>query len=419
MKVIFSALLIGMLLLSSVMMSSVVMGYGSSNARVDEVEQRTSSPMSPDELENTGSPEMATSVAVGIIYDLNLVCPVSWGCEGGDHDYLRLPVKAGLHYLIMTFDLEPGVDTTLDLFWGDQLRPVLSSDDALPGVSFFSALRWVAPGDGEAIVRIAPRTGRAAIASGGAYRFAAVLAESELATQLESYLRNPGDELGMATATASSLPTPSTDAPTGHAWVSVAQTMLHEGPDRSTAALQTLPAESRVLLLGQSSGQWVRVQPIGGMLPGWVRGGDLTREVEQTPTTILLRPTPPRLESTTLPLTQLLVERLEPLSVPDRSESTQRISLTLSIQLQEEPRQDRPRTTDRLSGVRIQLVNAFGDLLVEALTSATGLVTLTTELLPDTALFVQLPAAGLRIAVDTTQPTLHIVLPTPVEEGDP
>ena len=63
-------------------------------------------------------------------------------------------------------------------------------------------------------------------------------------------------------------------------------------------------------------------------------------------------------------------------------------------------------------------MNAFGDLLVEALTSATGLVTLTTELLPDTALFVQLPAAGLRIAVDTTQPTLHIVLPTPVEEVD-
>lgn len=404
MKVRFSALLIGMLLLSSVMTTPLVMGYGPSAI--------------PDELENNWSPETATPVAVGIIYDLNLVCPVAWGCEGGDHDYLRLPVKAGLDYLIMTFDLEPGVDTTLDLFWGDQLRPVLSSDDALPGVSFFSALRWVAPGDGDAIVRIAPRTGRTAIASSGAYRFAAALVESELATQLASYLRNPGDEPRTATATASSLPTPSTDAPTGHAWVSVAQTMLHEGPDRATAALQTLPAESRVLLLGQSSGHWVRVQPVGGMLPGWVRGGDLTREVEQMPTTILLLPTPPRLEPTNMPLTQLLVERLEPLSVPDRSEPTQRISLTLSVQLQEEPRQDRPRTTDRLSGVRIQLVNAFGDLLVEALTSATGLVTLTTELLPNTALFVQLPAAGLRITVDTTQPTLQIVLPAPVEEVD-
>jgi hypothetical protein len=357
-------------------------------------------------------------VAVGVIYDLNLVCPVSWGCAGGDHDYLRLPVKAGLDYLIMTFDLEPGVDTTLDLFWGEQPWPVASSDDARPGMSFFSALRWVAPGDGEVIVRIAPRTGHAATAYSGAYRFAAVLAESELATQLEAHLRNPSDERGTVTATATSLPTPSSDAPTGHAWVSAAQTMLHEGPDLATAALQPLTAESRVLLLGQSSGQWVRVQPIGGLLPGWVRGADLTREVEQTTPTILLVPTPPQLEPTNVPPAQLLVERLEPLPADDRSAPTQRRSLTLSFQLQEESRQDRPLTTDRLSGVRIQLVNAFGDLLVEALTSASGAVTLTAELLPDTALFVQLPAAGLRIAIDTTQPMLQIVLPALVEEVD-
>jgi hypothetical protein len=63
-------------------------------------------------------------------------------------------------------------------------------------------------------------------------------------------------------------------------------------------------------------------------------------------------------------------------------------------------------------------VNAFGDLLVEALTSTSGVVMLTTELLPDTALFVQLPAAGLRIAIDTTQPMLQIVLPALVEEVD-
>jgi hypothetical protein len=418
MKVRFAALLIAMLLLSGVITTPLAMGYGSFDAPEREVEQRTPSPTIPDELENNWSPETATPVAVGVIYDLNLVCPVSWGCAGGDHDYLRLPVKAGLDYLIMTFDLEPGVDTTLDLFWGEQPWPVASSDDARPGMSFFSALRWVAPGDGEVIVRIAPRTGHAATAYSGAYRFAAVLAESELATQLEAHLRNPSDERGTVTATATSLPTPSSDAPTGHAWVSAAQTMLHEGPDLATAALQPLTAESRVLLLGQSSGQWVRVQPIGGLLPGWVRGADLTREVEQTTPTILLVPTPPQLEPTNVPPAQLLVERLEPLPADDRSAPTQRRSLTLSFQLQEESRQDRPLTTDRLSGVRIQLVNAFGDLLVEALTSASGAVTLTAELLPDTALFVQLPAAGLRIAIDTTQPMLQIVLPALVEEVD-
>ncbi len=418
MKIRFVTLLIVMLPLSMVMTPTLAMGYSFLGAPVHAMEQRTLSPTIPDELENNWSPETASPVAVGIIYNLNLVCPVSWGCAGGDHDYLRLPVKAGLDYLIMTFDLEPGVDTTLDLFWDGQPRPVASSDDARPGISFFSALRWVAPGDGEAMVRIAPRTGHAATAYSGAYRFAAALAESELATQLASHLRNPGDERGTVSATATTLPTPSSDAPTGHAWVSAAQTMLHEGPDLATAALQPLAAASRVLLLGQSSGQWVRVQPVGGLLPGWVRGVDLTREVEQTTPTLPPASTPPRLEPTNVPPTQLLVERLEPMPATERPAPTQRRSLTLSVQLQEEPRQDRPHTTNRLSGVRIQLVNAFGDLLVEALTSTSGAVTLTTELLPDTALFVQLPAAGLRIAVDTTQPMLQIVLPAPVEEVD-
>ena len=32
--------------------------------------------------------------------------PGGRGCDGGDHDYLRLPVKAGMRYLIATFDFE-------------------------------------------------------------------------------------------------------------------------------------------------------------------------------------------------------------------------------------------------------------------------------------------------------------------------
>src|SRR5690349_10099057 len=65
----------------------------------------------PDALEDNWSPATAAPIAVGVVYDLNFVCPVVWGCAGGDHDYLRLPVKRGLRYLIATFDLGPGADT--------------------------------------------------------------------------------------------------------------------------------------------------------------------------------------------------------------------------------------------------------------------------------------------------------------------
>jgi hypothetical protein len=44
----------------------------------------------------------------------------------------------------------------------------------------------------------------------------------------------------------------------------------------------------------------------------------------------------------------------------------------------------------------VQLVTAFGDVLVEAVTPATGRVTFTRDVPADTALFVQVPALGLR-----------------------
>src|SRR5262249_22663997 len=117
------------------------------------------------------------------------VCPVTNGCTGGDHDYLRVDVKAGVPYLIATFDLGPGVDTVLDVFWGNESQPLISADDAVPGRSFLSVIRWVAPGDGQALIRVGPRTGglNPIVFDEGAssYRFAIVLAQSPLAQDLE------------------------------------------------------------------------------------------------------------------------------------------------------------------------------------------------------------------------------------------
>lgn len=407
----------------------------------------------PDALENNWSPATAATIAPGVVYDLNLVCPVAWGCAGGDHDYLRLPVKAGVRYLIATFDLGPGVDTVLDLFWGDEARPLAANDDARAGASFLSVLRWMAPADGEALLRIAPRTGGLTPivddTKAGTYRLAVALAESDLARQLEDRIAEQtnaptpaptarpaaaGGTTG-STPPAASAPTApatatqaiSTDAPTGTARVSAAETVLRESPSAAAPVIQSLPAEAVVTLLGQSSGGWVRVQPVDGVVPGWVRGVDLMRAAETAPTATAA-PAPASTlttpDATPVPVSHsLVVERLNPLPPPAPSAAPQRLTVALSIQVatssaprsrstgQPEPT-PKPADLTPVVGVRVHLVNAFGDVLTEAVTPATGRINLTTEVAAGTALFVILPATGLRTPVDLAQPSVLVVLPT-------
>jgi hypothetical protein len=258
----------------------------------------------PNRLENNWSPETAAPIGVGFVYDLNVVCPVPWGCVGGDHDYLSVPVKAGLGYLITTFDLGPGVDTVIDLFWGDTADPAATNDDARPGASFLSTLRWRAPADGVLLIRVAPRTGGAAQVvfdeDAGGYRFAIALADSDLGRQLERRVAEQtsvpvpaahpaGDQGGSTSGTrgrGAPQPRPTiavtSDGPTGPAVVSAQSTALREAPGAEAAVIQTLPQETGVTLLGQTSGAWVRVQPDGGVVPGWVYGPDL-RPAEAAP----------------------------------------------------------------------------------------------------------------------------------------
>lgn len=414
----------------------------------------------PDDLENNWSPATAAAIAPGVVYDLSFVCPVPWGCVGGDHDYLRLPVKAGLRYLIATFDLGPGVDTVLELFWGDELIPLAANDDARAGSSFLSVLRWVAPADGEAIVRVGPRTGGlapiVADEKTGTYRLAVALAESDLARQLEDRIAEQtngptpaptirtttpatGGSAGGAPAPppaptaapqqAPTAPAISADAPTGPARVRAAQTALREGPSAAAPEILTLPAEAVVALLGQSSGAWVRVQPAESVLPGWVRGVDLVREPEVSPTAASVTPTATaatvgEADGTQTPaIPDLIVERLEPASPPLPALPLPRVLLSLTVQViavAEPPRVSPgkpiptigPDMARPLRGIRVHLVNVFGDVLAEALTASDGQVTLTSNLDPGSAVFVQLPAVGLRIPVEPGQTTAQIAIPT-------
>jgi hypothetical protein len=440
-------------------------------------------PLAPDALENNWNIATATPIAVGVLYDLNFVCPVSWGCAGGDHDYLQLTVKRNLRYLIATIDLGPGVDTALDLFWGSEDIPIISNDDARPGYGFLSVIRWVAPADGTAIIRVAPRAGASVPvlmdSHGTSYRFAAALAGSDLARELEDRIATqtslaqgqtgrandvqsntlprptPIPSTPPAPVAANPAPVVATAAPSnggvavrapsgltakGPAIVSGRDTAFRIAPHPDASLIATLPVETLVTLMGQYSGLWVSVTTADSVLPGWVLGTDLRRLTPGQTTPVIsgtaTQPaapssspgssapsaTPTAASDTRATIT---VQALAPLPAAPPPAPLPRSTLTISVtvrnsslmpmnSLSRAGRIATPVPGPGLAGMRVQLVDAFGELLAEGITNSGGHVALTREQSSGQRMNVRLPAAGLELAVDPPQPDITIAIP----EGD-
>lgn len=400
------------------------------------------SEVAPDALENNWSPATAAPIGVGVIYDLNFVCPVTWGCVGGDHDYFKLPVKQGLQYLICTFDLSPGVDTTLDLFWSNLDTPIASNDDARPNTSFLSVLRWVAPADGVALLRVAPRAGgllpTVSDTHAGSYRLAVALAGSGLARQLNARIVEqsnqpaatpaPSSAGAASSSQAGAANVPSGQTTRGPALVVARETAFRIAPNPGASLIETLPAETIVTLSGQYSGLWVSVTTAESVLPGWVLGTDLRRADAGQPAATPASLTAP----TALPLTmtatpaaaverQPIVRLIAPIAPEPAPAPLPRQALTVSVTISLAPTllEPTPSSAARtaipaphvsLAGMRVQLVNAFGDLLAEGISGADGQIALTREL-SASAVFVRLPAAGIEIPIDPRRPFVSIELP--------
>lgn len=336
----------------------------------------------------------------------------------------------------------------LDLFWGDPETPVATNDDAYPGAAFLSVLRWHAPGDGVALVRVGPRTGGLTPAvfddQASSYRFAAVLAESDLARQIEQRIaqqvalpsptptpaRPIAPPAAPAAAPASAPPpraTPAADAPKGIG-VATTQTSLRAEPEAGARVLQELPQGAEVELLGQSLGPWVRVQPTEGVVPGWVYGPDLRRAgaeaTSATAATPELSSTP---DSPNPALTPSVprVRALEAAPLPPATPSPAHQRVELVVELVQGPVETRnraglPRVTPQgqrpLGQVRVQLVTVFGDVLAEALTGTNGQVRLSRELAPGVAAYVQVPVLGIQTPIDARQPVMRITVPERVNQ---
>jgi hypothetical protein len=423
----------------------------------------------PDALENNWSFETASAIAVGVVYDLSFACPDPrpGACPGGDHDYLLVPVKAGVAYLITTFDLDPGVDTVVELFWGSTTTALAGNDDYAPG-STLSALTWTAPGDGILGVRIAPRNGALAqqLAEPKAgYRFAVAPLAGELARKLDATIRQ---QANVPTPTATTAAAPSTSSASGTtagsstgaaasggmsatpesiaagAAVVVRETVLRREPRESGAPLATLPKESRVTVRGPVSGLWVSVESDRSMLPGWVRAADLERisEAAASATTVVQG-------TTATPVSQQPGAGAQPTPRPANvssgssdAETDRGVTVTeLDHALPEPPpppvarvpfavtvtiaASDRPPSSGGAFGVatptpdlrrpiarvRVQLVNVFGDLLAEGFTSDRGAVTLNHDVRSGDALLIRVPAWGVEIPLAADQTRLDITIP--------
>jgi hypothetical protein len=355
----------------------------------------TPSSATGDRLENNWSPATAHPIAIGVVYDLSLVCPETWAdaCPGGDHDYFRVPLKGGVPYLLATFDLAPGVDTSLDLFWNESLEPVASNDDYAPG-GLLAAMRYTPPADGIAIVRIGPRNGgmvaEAVPDSPLTYRLTIAPLASELAGKLTALLQTQANVPSPTPTVRPAAPPPSTgsrpapnppassgSAPPAQPTTTMlpraqATSTVKESIDRGAAIvirttafrreprpdadlIADLAPETVVEVRGPLVGMWVSVTYANSLLPGWIWGTDLQWLRDEVAATLTSQPTSgsplvgtamptpsgtlPRrtalagTPTPTLPAVRVIVQPLDPALPPPLPTPVPRVAFALNVQV--------------------------------------------------------------------------------------
>ena len=445
-------------------------------------------PLFGDGFENNYRPEDAPLLGWGQPLDLSLVCPIIDACANGDHDMFRVPVKAGEALVALTYDLAPGVDTTLALYRPlpgfidpatgiDGWQLVTGSDDVRPGVSLRSQVTFTPDWDGDALLIIAA-SARRDPAAPGTYRlligppaFPAVV--DVLAAQRDGTAPPAAATL---TATAPPVapvapvatpvpPAPTSAAPTGStgsagtSGTSVSDTaegdpeeIIKEHCATGLARVQTVdapfaiaappsperiisryPLGAKIRLLGSCYVGWVKVLPDGNPSPGWMFAPDLAvievTGMGGTPT-FTANPSTGGDASSSGGSASTRADGSEratntPLAAPA---SLPRLTVTTALPVGAAtalPRQARTVTVlvadpqkQPLAQIRVQLVDAFGALLSEGVTDASGRIALPTDRPAGDALLVRVPAAGLSTRVTETN-QLAITLPARQSGGQP
>lgn len=444
----------------------------SSAAATTPTAQTSATPMPGDAYENNYDLEHAARLAWGVPYDLSLVCPElrSDACPSGDHDFFLVPVKRGVPFVALTYDLGPGSDTTLTLYTPEPgaldtatgmqgWRAIQGNDDALPeGRTLRSQLMYTPIQDGELLLVVAaaqrkdpPRLPETAGPAGryrlivGSPALAAVQAvlQAQEGSQAAEPSIQPTREINTAlqptpAAVVRATSVEARPAPAATV-VATAQVGAHgdteeiiretcltgkavvvnsQGAQLSAAAvpaterrvLMSYPEGSIVSLLGSCYLGWVKVLPQDSVTPGWMFAPDL-RLIEgqlssSDTSNNAVKTTPDILDNTQTAQEVAISTKIEelPTLVATALPESPNTALNLKLQLVDEQQQAR-------AGLRIWLCNAFGDVLREGLTDPQGQLTLALELPAQTGVWVHIPAAGMRLALDQSQPTMTIIVP--------
>jgi hypothetical protein len=418
-----------------------------------------------DAFENNWSLETAGYLGWAVPYDLSLVCPQEGACRDGDHDFFRVQVKRDVPFIAATYDLGPGTDTTIALYKptpgftdpstglsGWQL--VQYNDDVARGYTLRSEVQLLPDWDGDALIIVAASdrqdapTMPVAVGPAGRYR---LIAGSALMPAILEVLEAQQDGPSLtpaeitptapftpaaapavpvapiaapATATpppqAQAAPTVSGETPDDdeelireECLTGAAQTVIDDAvfyaaamPQGENRRLITYPKGTTVELIGACYGGWVKVRPMGAVTPGYMWAPDLILVEEAgvpatsstagpvaggAPVAPVPSGTPqPSAAGSTLPVVAVEPEPVAP-ETPQ-----QRVQVSVIVQITTADERGRP-------GMRVQLTNALGDVLGEAITAPNGLVTVTGETAPGTALRMVIPALGVDMPVQNGQ----------------
>ena len=430
-------------------------------------------PLLGDGFENNYRPADAPLLGWGQAADLSLRCPVVDGCVRGDHDMFRVPVKSGEALVALTYDLAPGVDTTLALYRPlpgfidpatgiDGWQLARGSDDLQPGVSLRSQVGYTPDWDGEALVIIAASARRDPAAPGTYRLLIGPPALPAVATVLAAQ-RDPATPTAQAvspTAVVSAPPAatipPPTAVPTRSAGTESSSGSRGDGssdgesrsdsdttdpediikehcatglatvrnadapfaiaaPPSPERIISRYPLGARIRLLGSCYVGWVKVLPDGNPSPGWMFAPDLqviaVTGTGGTPTATRTTDAVPGDASssggsgstradgsgvaTNVPLAA-------PASLPRLTLATA-TARPAPTALPRQPRTVsvlvRDRDNQPLAQIRVQLADAFGTLLSEGMTDATGRIALPSDRPAGDALVIRVPAAGLSTTV--------------------
>lgn len=267
-------------------------------------------PTRPDDLVgNAYDPAHAARLAWNVPYDLSMQCPDPrpGACYAGRHTFLLVPVKPGVPFTALTYDLGAGVDTVLTLYRPDPAlsgdlpgwRALASNDDLAPGWTLRSQVTIAPDWAGLALLVVAP-SDRADLppipADGRPGRYRLILGSPDLpsvrAALAAQHDTPPEPATPTARPTGQAAPAAVGDAPVqdtrevikeacsaGLALVGERPTDLFAAaPPGADDRIAAYPPGALVQLLGQCYRGWVKVQPADSVTPGWMWAANLRPE---------------------------------------------------------------------------------------------------------------------------------------------